>query len=250
MARDPLTGQGFVVSGGTWGVGRAVVIEAARRGANVVFCGCAASDEDGAEVIAEAHSAGGTGQVTFVPVDLSTESGVDHLFDVALELLPALHVAIHNVPVTTKPDARPLIDLSLSDWNSVLAVDLRQPFLFSRRAIQEFLAAGEGGRIVHVVPATAEASSASFMASHTALLALVRSIAKEYGRRSIACNAVAIENNRETNLANSVNAGEPFDQELLAVHQRPPWPAAVAEVVLFLASAEASFVSGAVLRVV
>ena len=226
-----LADQRFVVIGGTWGVGRAVVVEAARRGAQVVFCGCGADDALGAEVVAEVRAMAGAGPVTFVPVKLSTEEDVEHLFDVALEQLSALHVVVHNVAGTVKDNTQPLIDLSLDDWNAVLAAQLQTPFWLSRRAIQEFLAAGEGGRIVYILPALSETSSASFGAAHTAFHALVRSIAKEYGRRGVACNDVALSGAEGTDRPKEVNAGT------------SPWSQA-AELALFLASVEASFVNG------
>lgn len=234
-----LAGQGFVVAGGTCGVGRAVVVEAARRGAQVVFCGHEASDTVGTEIVAEVRELEGAGQVTFVPVDLSAEAGVDHLFDVALEQLPALHVVVHNIEGTAKHEARPLIELSLADWNAVLDAQLQRPFWLSRRAIQEFLAAGEGGRIVHILPALDETASASCAAAHTAFHSFVRSIAKEYGRRGMACNGVVLSDTEGANLGNQINAGS----------SRRCQAAAAAEQVLFLASAEASFVNGEIWRV-
>jgi 3-oxoacyl-[acyl-carrier protein] reductase len=229
-----LAGQGFVVADGTCGVGRAVVVEAARRGAQVVFCGHEAGDTVGAEIVAEVREIEGAGQVTFVPVDLSAEASVDRLFDVALEQLPALHVVVHNLASAVKHDARPLIELSLADWNAVLDAQLKMPFWLSRRAIQEFLAAGEGGRLVHILPDPDETPSACFATAHTAFHSFVRSIAKEYGRRGMACNGVVLSSAEGSYLDDRANAGS--SQQYRAVE--------AAELVLFLASAEASFVNG------
>jgi 3-oxoacyl-[acyl-carrier protein] reductase len=243
MFSTALTGQGILVSGGTWGVGRSVVIEAVRRGAHVVFCGHAANDTLGAEIMAEARAQAGSGQVTFVPTNLAVESDVERFFDVALEQLPALHAVIHSAEAAVRHDDQPLIELSLADWNATLSTNLREPFWVSRRAVQEFLAIGEGGRIVHIISAGDEAPSASRAASHTALQAFVRSIAKEYGRRGVACNAVAVRNAR----GKEVYAREQLKPDRLGEQQTFRQSAAIAELVLFLASTDASFVNGEVL---
>ena len=243
MFSTALTGRGILVSGGTWGVGRAVVIEAARRGAHVIFCGHAANDTLGTEIIAEAHAQTGSGQVTFVPADLAVESDVERFFDVALEQLPALHVVIHNAEGAVRNNDQPLLELSLADWNATLVTNLREPFWVSRRAVQEFLASGEGGRIVHITSAGGETPSASHAASHTALQAFVRSIAKEYGRRGVTCNAVTVRDVR----GQEVKVREPLQPDRRREQQPFRQSAAIAELALFLASTDASFVNGEVL---
>jgi len=243
------------------------VVAAAKEGASVVFCGRCGSKlvlskvegEAGAKVIAAARSAGVAERVSFVSADVSSEADIDRLFDLALERLPDLHVLVNNLENAAVLNDKPLIEISLTDWNKVLATNLRQPFLLSRRAIQEFLAGGEGGRIVHITSADTNGatSQASYTASRTALRAFIRSIAKEYGRRGIACNAVATRGNLETEMTAPLSPKEPRARALLLPHHLRCQPelvlskveGAVAEAVLFLASDEASFVNGEVLFV-
>ena len=100
-----------------------------------------------------------------------------------------LNVLVNNAAIV---EDQLLISTSLEDWNKVMGVNLRGAFLACRRAIEEFMAGGEGGRIVNVssIGANGSAGQASYAASKSALLSLTRSIAKEYGRRGISCNSV------------------------------------------------------------
>ena len=234
------TGRGFVVTGGTRGIGRTVVLAAAAEGAHVVFCGRAGSAEAGAEVEVAARAAGG--QAWFVPADVAREDDVERLFDQAVDRLSSVDVLVNNAGVTH--DAL-LVQTSLEDWNAVLATNLRGPFLTCRRAVDEMLAQGEGGRIVNVGSFTANglAGAASYAASKSALLSLSRSIAKEYGRRRIACNTV-VPGFVDTDMT---NAYDPAARERIAKispYGRFGRADEITETILFLASEDASFVTG------
>jgi 3-oxoacyl-[acyl-carrier protein] reductase len=195
MGSDPLEGQGFVVVGGTGAMGRAVVLGAARRGASVLFSGPPGSEATAEEVIAAARSAGVAEQVFYVVADCEQQADVDRVFDVASERLPALNVLVVNL--TEHPaalQAKLLIETSLGEWNQTLSANLRQPFLLTQRAVEEFLVGGKGGRIVYAIGmAEADAPTpASAAASRSALASLMRSVAKEYGRKGVACNLVSV----------------------------------------------------------
>ncbi len=242
-------GRGFVVTGGTRGLGRAIVLGAAAEGASVVFCGRAASEGAAAEVVAaaDAAAAGAGARVSFVAADVSVEADVERLFDAAVDRLPRLDVLVNNAGILRD---RLLIETSLDEWNEVLAVNLRGAFLCARRAIEEILASGAGGRIVNVssIVAGGATGQAAYAASKAALLSLTRSIAKEYGRRGIACNAV-VPGYLETDMVAALSPEARRARELLSPERRFGRPEEVAEAVLFLASADASFVNGDALYV-
>ncbi len=232
-------GQGMVVTGGTRGIGRAVVLAAAAEGASVVFCG---RDEAAAR---EVVAAGGE-RVSFVPADVSREEDVERLFDTACERLENLNVVVNNAGVAH--DAL-LVETTLADWNRVLGVNLRGPFLVCRRAVDEFLATG-GGRIVNVSSFAAGGlvGQAAYAASKSALLSLTRSIAKEVGRRGIACNAV-VPGFIDTEMVAGMSAEARQARARLTPEGRLGTAAEVAEAILFLASGEAAFVTGDALYV-
>jgi NAD(P)-dependent dehydrogenase (short-subunit alcohol dehydrogenase family) len=242
---------GFIVAGGTHGVGRAIVLAAAQQGASVVFCGHSESEAAGTKVIATARAWGALGRLVFVPADVSCEPDVERLFDVALEQLPGLHVLVHSMENTAAPKNKRMLQTSLVDWNTELATKLRAPFLLSRRAIEEFLAAGAGGRIVYTADAAAKGSADSVIgaATQTALHSFIRSVAKEYGRYGMTCNAVLIQRDSTTDLPAIGSSTWPPAQAPRSPLHDPDHLETVSEAALFLASSEASFVTGEMLHV-
>jgi 3-oxoacyl-[acyl-carrier protein] reductase len=250
MSPGRFEGKGLVITEGCRGIGPAAVIATAREGANVVFSGCSADQGAAGEILSVARSVGIAERVSFVVSDVSSEADVERLFDIAFERLPALHVLINNVQTEAAPTVTPLVEISFADWNKVLAAHLREPFLLSRRVIQEFLGGGEGGRIVHVISVAAggPALSASYAASQSALRAFTRSIVKEYGPRGIACNTLIIRGGLQARTVSPHSVerrtGDAFPVRCFLDHSK-----SVLEALLFLASDESSFVSGEVLYV-
>jgi 3-oxoacyl-[acyl-carrier protein] reductase len=229
-ARSTFDNLGFLVIDGTRGIAPAVILLAARRNATVVFTvrpGCEAAAE---QVMAAAQAAGVSERVTFISTDLASEEAVEQLVDAALERLTSLNVLIHNLEPAAVLEHRPLLDISLDEWNNVLATDLRLPFMLSRRIVEEFLFSQSPGRIVFLGYSRGAHGpmSASYSTARAGLRALVRCITKEFGRREVACNAVFIswDDRRSAEISSGVT-----------------------ETILFLASRESSFVNGEFLHV-
>ncbi len=239
--------KGFLVTGGTRGVGRAIVLAAAAEGANVVFCGRPGSEVAAEQVLAAADPLNARGRVFYLPADVSQELEVERLFDFALQKLPGLHAVVNCAGIIKD---RLLIEISLAEWQEVLHTNLRGPFLVSRRAVEEFLAGGEGGRIVYIssIAANGSTGQASYAASKSALISFTRSLAKEYGPRGILCNTI-VPGYLDTEMTAAFSAEGRRARELLSPHRRFGRPEEVAEAVLFLASEQASFVNGDALYV-
>jgi NAD(P)-dependent dehydrogenase (short-subunit alcohol dehydrogenase family) len=220
-----LDGRGVVVVGGPSAYGRAVAVAAAARGATVVYSVLPGREVQAAVVAGTAES-----RMTTVTADPSREDEVERLFGIAVDRLPRIDVVVHAAPA---PPPRGLVDTSLAEWEHDVASALRGAFFVSRLAVEEFLAHGAGGRLLHIAPLVlpGEPGQALAAAALQALLSLMRSTAKEYGPRRVVCNAVVPV------------AGGP---------RTPPGTAhgdAVSEAILFLASEEASYLNGDALRV-
>ena len=228
-----LAGKGAVVTGGTRGIGRATVDAFLAEGAHVVACGRSELPPD-------------ADRLSWVRADVSREDEVEALFDAALDRLPGLDVVVNNAGVAHDTL---LVDLTLADWQRVLDVNLRGPFLVCRRAVDEMLASG-GGRIVNVSSFAAGGlvGEAAYATAKAALLSLTRSIAKEYGSRRIACNAV-VPGYVDTDMLAGLSAAAREARARLSPEARFGRPEEVAEAIVFLASDEAAFVTGDALYV-
>lgn len=154
--------------------------------------------------------------------DGASEADIERALDMAMEVAPGLDGLIVAIETDPMP---PLEEDDLECWERCITQPLRTAFWLVRRGVHELLTAGRGGQIVLVVAGgSGDRGPGSAWILEGALVALARSIAKEYGRRAITCNVVA-------------------DRSTLAAHR-----AAVAAA-LFLASPAASFVTGECLRV-
>jgi NAD(P)-dependent dehydrogenase (short-subunit alcohol dehydrogenase family) len=123
--------------------------------------------------------------ITEAPAADLDEDAVERAFSLVADGPVPLAV----VQVVVVPAERDGIDaLTLDAWQRGVTSGLRSAFLVARRAVEEFLGGGRGGRIVHLfdVPGTCAVADVT----QTALLALVRSVAKEYGPKGVTCNAV------------------------------------------------------------
>jgi 3-oxoacyl-[acyl-carrier protein] reductase len=232
-------GQGLLVTGGTRGIGRAVVLGAVAEGARVVFCG-----RDAAAGRQVEEAAGGA--ATLVLADVTVEADVERLYDEAGERLPRIDAVVNNAGVA---HGALLVDTSLADWQRVLAVNLRGPFLSCRRAVEEMLGQG-GGRIVNVSSFAAHGlvGEAAYAAAKAGLISMTRSIAKEVGRARIAVNAV-VPGFIDTEMLAGLSEPARRARAHLGPERRLGTAEEVARAILFLASADAAFVTGDVLYV-
>ena len=161
------------------------IAEAARREGAHVACGClelAPSHEAPRD-----HALVDQGFSALLPrVD---EPSIEAFVSAAIERLGGLDVLVTAFSSgAAEADATPFSETTLAAWNARLEGALRLPFLATRRALEELLAGGAGGRIVIVHDRSL--GDVGGLAATTALSSLVRSLAREYGRRAITCNAV------------------------------------------------------------
>ncbi|HEY4747735.1 MAG TPA: SDR family NAD(P)-dependent oxidoreductase [Steroidobacteraceae bacterium] len=238
-----------LVTGGSRGIGRAVCLELARRGADVAFI----YHSRDVEAEATAGEIRALGRVALaLKTDLADAHGVGAAIDRAaaefglLDILVQAAGAMGNWQETA--------ELSTDDWDRYVAVDLSGAFYVIRATLPHLRKAG-GGAIVAISSIAAQmcqARNVQGAAAKAGLEAIVRVVAREEGRRGIRANAVAV-GLTDTEMARTAFAGwgaESTDRVVRAIPlRRIGTPEEVARVVCFLAGPDAAYITGKVLQV-
>jgi NAD(P)-dependent dehydrogenase (short-subunit alcohol dehydrogenase family) len=250
-----------VVTGGASGIGAGAARRLARDGATVVITDLAVSGDRGERVVGEIRSTGGAAE--FHPLDVRDEAAVGHLFDRLAQDGTVADVLVTSAGVDTHPDAVdrvPLAHLPADHFDFVLDVNLLGTFSCAREFAARAIDAGRPASIVTIASLAAKKPKGGVYAvSKAAVWMLTRALALELGPHGIRVNTVApglIDTpmlRHRTALAggagetgDSVEAYYREDLSRLPL-QRPGTVDEVAAVISFLASEEASYVTGAVL---
>lgn len=235
-------GKVVVVTGGSRGIGRAIVERFLAHGAIVHYFSRSAGDslEYFREQVPE-------GDVTFHEVDVSDEAAVVSAFEAILAARGEIDVLINNAGVTR--DGL-IMRMSIDDWRSVMDVNLAGAFLTSRAVARHMLKRRSGSiiNITSVVGKIGNAGQANYAASKAGLIGFTKSLARETAGRGVRVNAVA-PGFIETEMTGKLN--EQQREQLLGQIPMGRIGTAdeVAGVCLFLASDLASYVTGEVLTV-
>lgn len=236
-------GVSALVTGGTRGIGRSVVVGLCQRGAAVTFTGRNA--EAAQATVAACEGAPGT--VRFVAADVSRTEDADAALAAAMEHGGGLDVLVNNAGITR--DGL-LMRMKDADWDDVLRVNLSGTFYLTRAATRRLMKSKRGRviNITSVVGITGNAGQANYAASKGGVIAFTKAVAKELGGRGVTVNAVApgfIETDMTAVLpeeaAEAAKAAIPLGR--LGSGED------IAEVVCFLASEGAGYVTGQVIPV-
>ncbi|HMO56969.1 MAG TPA: SDR family oxidoreductase [Roseiflexaceae bacterium] len=241
-----LQGKVAIVAGAGWGgIGSATALRFAREGARLVINNYSRAEH--LEQTAAAARAAGA-EVASVMGDVAESATWESLVATALERYGRLDILVHNAASAVMRRPAELTD---EDWERSLAVTLRSPFLSVRHCVPAMIKSS-GGSIVFISTVNAVITNPHFgvySVAKAGLNALTRSVALDHGRDGIRCNAIApgqIVGEREAQQMLT----DPLEDQLsrdcypLGRYGRPDEIAACA---LFLASDDASFVTGAVL---
>jgi NAD(P)-dependent dehydrogenase (short-subunit alcohol dehydrogenase family) len=240
-----LDGKIAFVTGGARGIGRAIVEKFAAEGAAVTFADVEA--EAGRETAAEVSAAGRP--VQFVRADITSESDVRKAIDGVTARHGTVDILVNNAGINAYFDAT---EMTQGDWDRVFAVDLKGAWLCAKYGLPSMKRAGRGS-IVNIASIHANLTIAGmfpYAAAKSGLVGLTRSLALEYGPVGIRVNAVLPGYTRtrlvEEWMARQADPAE-TERRTLANHplRRIATPAEIANLVAFVASDEASAITGA-----
>jgi len=249
-----LYNQTAIITGASSGLGRAIALKFAKEGAKVIIADIEKKPREGGKET-EALILGEGGNAEFHHCNVSDWNEIDAVVNKTIALHGRLDVMVNNA-MTTKHSPKPLTETSAEQWQNVLDVNLTGVFFGCKRAVQQMLKQeirGEArGRIINLssqLGIVAAPNNCSYGVSKAGVDYLTRSIARDYAKANIICNAIA------PGKILTGKTGHSIAPEVIAFSEsRTPWPRLgvpndIACAALFLASDDAIFVQGATLPV-
>ncbi|MFD0824913.1 SDR family NAD(P)-dependent oxidoreductase [Neobacillus sp. M.A.Huq-85] len=238
-----LAGKVAVVTGGASGIGEFTVREMVEEGARVVIADL--NDDLGSKLVQELNQE--ERQVAYIHVDVTKEDQVENMIEFAVSEFGKLDILFNNAGIGS---LSPSAELPFEEWRKVLSINLDGVFLAAKHAIKAMQKNG-GGSIVNtasILGHVGQAQTAPYTASKGAVVNLTRTLAVEYAKENIRVNAVC-PGYIETPLLNQLD--EAMKNHLISLHPigRLGKPEEIAKAVVFLASDDASFVTGSNLLV-
>ncbi|HEV2468093.1 MAG TPA: 3-oxoacyl-[acyl-carrier-protein] reductase [Candidatus Sulfotelmatobacter sp.] len=238
-----LSGRVAFVTGASQGIGRSIALRLAKDGATVAVA--ARNQEKLRELVNEITAAGG--QAAAFPLDVADEEQVKTTVKAAVTQFGKIEVLVNNAGITRD---QLVMRMKRADWDAVLQTNLTSAYFLIQQVITSMLRQ-KWGRIINVTSIfgqIGQAGQANYSASKAGLIGLTMAIAREVASRNITCNAVApgfIETAMTAVLSDDFKQG--------AIKQIPlgrvGTPEDIASAVAFLASDDASYITGHVLSV-
>ena len=235
-----MQGRTAIVTGAATGLGEGIAEGLVRRGAQVVV---ADRNGDGARAVAARLDPEGA-RTLAVAVDVAEAASVAGMVEAALSRFGRLDLAVNNAGITGPHDV-PLAETDLADWNQILAINLGGVFLGMRYEIPAMLRTG-GGAIVNMssaAGAVGQAGIAPYVATKHGIVGLTRAAALDYAGLNIRINAIGpgyVDTPEMRELPEAVRSGFAAQHPLGRMATRRE----VADLVAFLLSDEAGFVTG------
>ena len=238
-----VSGRVALVTGASQGIGRACALALAEGGATIALA--ARNQEKLTQVLDEIQSK--SGKAASFGMDVSNEDSVKAAIKSAVQQFGRIDILVNNAGITHDTL---LLRMKRADWDSVLQTNLSGAFFCTQAVIGSMLKQ-RWGRIVNITSVfgqTGQAGQANYAASKAGLIGFTMAMAREVASRNITVNAVApgyietaMTQNLSVELKSKVNEAIPLG--------RPGTDVEVAHAVRFLASEEASYITGEVLKV-
>ncbi len=247
-------GKSVVVTGASSGMGRQIAYDFAKEGATVVAV--ARRQERLAELAAQVEADGLPGKILPFVGDVSSRETNDAMIDFAVEQTGKLDVLVNNAGIMD--GFEPISDISDERWEKVFAVNVNGPMYAMRKAVQVMLGQESRGNIVNVASiggTNGARAGAAYTASKHALVGMTENTGYMYAHEGIRCNAIC-PGGVKTEIAGSMMADAGINQFGMGRSMagldgeiRQAEPEELAAAVLFAASDEASFMTGACVKV-
>lgn len=241
-----LQGKTAMVTGAARGIGRSVALELARRGAQLIVNDLAWSDA-AAEVMQAIESAGGS--AIFAAANIGDVAAVDAMFTESLHRYGRIDILVNNAAVSVR---KPFLEMTVDEASATWDVVQRGAFLCSQHAARQMVQQGTGGNIVMVSSVHAERpypNAIAYNAAKAALNHMAASMALELAGHGIRVNSlepgwIDTPGERRHNTEQEiVERGRTLPMKRLGT------PEEIAKAVAFLCSEDASYITGATLRV-
>lgn len=236
-----------IVTGAETGIGRAIAERLAGEGAAVVI-----ADLADAEHVADGLRERGA-RALALRTDVADEHSVQQLVERTVAELGRVDILVNNAAIAASIQLRPFEQITVAEWRRMQDVNAMGPFLCTR-AVAPHMRRQQSGRIVNITSGTAFKGAPfmlDYVASKGALMTMTRSLARELGKDFVTVNAVSP--------GYTLSEGNLSNQDFLASYReaaiqtralpRDGWPADIVGAVAFLASDDASFISGQILAV-
>lgn len=251
MAAVRLQGKVAIVTGGARGLGRAVAERLASEGAAVCIMSIHEESADAA-----AHEIGSKfGATLGVRGNVALEDDMRACVERTVSAFGRLDIMVNNAGVIAVDS---VVDTSVDEWDRIVAINLRGTFLGCREAARQMIRQGEGGRILNCSSGAGRRGAglvAAYVASKFGIIGLTQSLAVELAKHRITVNAYCPGHVTSTPMWDflaqrfgELNGATPSDVKKNVVHEAPldraGTPQEIAGLVAYLASDEASFVTG------